>query len=387
MSTSASEHDARVRAWAAELRAGSTQRWAEFRGTGSPIAGDGPAPGGAQLEVVRRLDKDIPAFDRLADLVLGTAGPGRGRVDVPLPGGPTGFGFPPVEPDELPADELLRIVRGSLVTLLTRDLPEPPEVDRPWRRPWRRSAVVLGAPLTAAALRAELGARGIHEGGRRPTCVVLGGPLDQLMAERWSARVSAGGGMRWQRMWETAVAQDRLPPGIQLGAVARGLAAQFGPANVHVVLASDAAAAHARAGELLGLDLAPLAPSPGTGLLATDLLRALNPLLVMSVGDDGRDVIADQVWPGLAGVEPATELAAPPGRAAWARTTAEVMADELSSGDYAVHGDPGVLVPAHDAQVRRRLDPGDVLEFGLGVLGRAWIRDLDRPAGPTERQE
>ncbi len=388
MTTSASEHSALVRAWAAQLRAGSTQRWSDFREGATPAAGDGPVPGGAQLEVVRRLDKELGAFDELADLIFATAGPGRGRVDVPLPGGPAGFGFLPTEPDALPADELIRIIRGALVTLLTRDVPPARQPDRSWspRLPWRRSVVVLGAPLTAAALRAELREHGIREGGRRPTCVVVGGPLDQLMAERWSARVSAGGEMRWQRMWETAVAQDRLPPGIQLGTLANGLVEQFGAAHVHVVLAADPEAACATAGAVLGLDLALPSPRPGSGLLATDLLRGLNALLVMKVGEDGRDRIADQVWPELAGVEARTALAAPRGRVGWARTTAEAMAEELRSGDYAVHGDPGIVVPVHDTSVRRRVEQEDVLEFGLGVLGRAWTRDLGRGSGPTERQ-
>ncbi|MCW2752670.1 MAG: hypothetical protein JWQ32_81 [Marmoricola sp.] len=396
MSGATSTHDALVRAWAADLRDGSTQRWADFRvgaRPASPAPADGPLPSAAQLELVRRLDKDLPSFGHLADLVLATAGPGRGLVDVPLPGGPAGFGTPPIEPDALPADELVRIACGVLVTLLIRDVPAAaPPPSFAWR-PWRRGVTVLGAPLTAAVLRDELRARGIRDGGRHPTCVVLGGPLDRLMAERWSARVAAGGGMRWQRLWESAIAQDRLPPGIQLGTIAARLSEQFGAANVHVVLAADQAAAVALAGELLGLDLPPAVPRPGSGVLATDLLRALNPLLVLNVGEDGRDRLADQVWPGLAGVESDLELAPPPGKVEWAQTMAERVISDLRVGDYAVHGDPDTVVPVRRTSTRSNVDPEDVLEFALGVLGRSWVRDLARSAGPdapprrpTERQ-
>ncbi|MCW2855766.1 MAG: hypothetical protein JWR52_1381 [Marmoricola sp.] len=396
MSAATGTHDALVRAWAADLRAGSAQRWADFRvgaRPASPSSGDGPVPSAAQLELVRRLDKDLPSFGRLADLVLATAGPGRGLVDVPLPGGPPGFGTPPVEPDALPADELVRIACGVLVTLLIRDVPAAAAPPRFAWRPWRRGVTVLGAPMTAAVLRDELRSRGIRDGGRSPTCLVLGGPLDRLMAERWSARVAAGGGMRWQRLWESAMAQDRLPPGIQLGTIAARLSEQFGAANVHVILAEDPRAAVALAGEILGLDLPPAVPRPGSGLLATDLLRVLNPLLVLNVGEDGRDLLADQVWPGLAGVESDLALAPPPGKVGWAQTTAERVAADLRAGDYAVHGDPGTVVPVRRAGARSKVDPEAVLEFALGVLGRSWVRDLARsarpdtpPRRPTERQ-
>jgi hypothetical protein len=48
------------------------------------------------------------------------------------------------------------------------------------------------------------------------------------------------------------------------------------------------------------------------------------------------------------------------------------MAAELSSGLYAVHGDPGLVVPVHRPGVRRAPDPDAVLAHALTVIGRAW---------------
>ena len=56
--------------------------------------------------------------------MLTTAAPGRGRVDVPL-SWPSAdqdsprFGTPPIEPDEVPGDELVRLAVG----VLARQLP------------------------------------------------------------------------------------------------------------------------------------------------------------------------------------------------------------------------------------------------------------------------
>lgn len=381
------EYAGQVRAWAGQLRVGSTQTWAEFLAAPAiaalPWDADAPLPGAGQLELVRRLAMErAPEHARLAELVFGTAGGGRGRVDVPLPwpaddtpdhGGPV-IGTPPVASDELSADEVLRVAAAVLVRLLAAARPEPAEGrGRSWR-PWRRGVTLLGAPATVALLRGALHERGLREGGARTTYLVVGAPLEELMAQRWSARVRAGAGMRWQRMWRTAEVHDRVPPGIAVPALAARLADEVGPSRVHVILGADADAAALLVGEVLGIELGSFEDRHDS--LATDLLRRVNPLLTLAVGEDRRREIVTRVWPEVAAGEDSGPLGVPAGHWDWAVRTGERMATALTSGRYAVHGDPALVVPARRPGVRRAPDPDDVLRHALRVIGRAWQRYL-----------
>lgn len=378
-----------VRAWAAELRAGSTVSWSDFLdSTGSAVPATpaiGSLPGAAQLELVRRLageeeGADLSDFGGLADLVLSTPGPGRGLVDVPLPwrgreaeGGAT-VGTPPVPPEELPAEELLRICTGVLVRLLSAEPTGPVRRPaRPWR-PWRRAFTLLGAPTTVDLVRGALLRQGLREGGSRTTYLVLGGPLEELMAQRWSARVRAGAGVRWQRMWRVAAANDRVPPGIALPTIASHLAEEFDAARVHVVLAPDAQTSLALVAEILGVQAPPLADRYDA--LATDLLRRVNPVLTLAVGEEARRDVVARAWPDIAAGEQSGPLAAPAGQLDWAIGAGERMATALVGGRYAVHGDPALVVPTRRPGVRRAPDPDDVLAHALRVVTRAWRRHL-----------
>jgi hypothetical protein len=382
------EYADRVRTWARALRGGSTQTWRECLAESAPAAdvpadnATGPLPGAAQLELVRRLSAsdasgDLPDFGALVDLVLSTTGPGRGLVDVPLPwpgSGPASVGTPPIEPEAIPADELIRACTGVLVRLLAAVHPAAGrEPARPWR-PWRRGFTLLGAPTTAGLVRAALLERGLREGGSRTTYFVLGGPLEDLMAQRWSARVRAGAAMRWQRMWRTAAANDRVPPGIALSTIAAHLAGEFAPARVHVVLADDPTAALAHVAQVLGVPAGPVAAR--SDVLATDLLRRLNPALTLAIGEEPRRRVIDQVWPEIAAGEESGLLGVPAREIDWAVETGERMAAALAAGltagRYAVHGDPALVVPARRPGVRRAPDPDAVLAHALTVVGRAW---------------
>jgi hypothetical protein len=371
------EYADRVRAWAGQLRAGSTQTWTEFLDAPStsapPIEADRPLPAGAQLELVRRLPADLPAFDRLADLVLTTAGPGRGLVDVPLPwADDVPIGTPPIAPEQLPSEEIVRASTGVLVRLLATE-PRVPvaRTSRPWR-PWRRGFTLLGAPTTVGLVRAALLERGLREGGSRTTYFVLGGPLEDLMAQRWAARVRAGAGTRWQRMWRTAATNDRLPPGIALPTIAAHVADEFTPERVHVVLGRDTTATLALVSDVLGVSTGPVADRPD--VLATDLLRRVNPVLALATGEDSRRQIVATVWPEIAGGEDSAPLGAPAAQLGWAVAAGERMATALRYGRYAVHGDPALVVPTRRPGVRRAPDPDDVLEHALLVVARAWRR-------------
>lgn len=378
------EYAALAHAWVAELRGGSRRTWAEFRAAASaPALPDGGVsrrvPGAANLEVVRRLaDRDLPQFGKLADLLIATAGPGRGPVDIPLawPGAETGFGTPGQEPEALPAEELLRICCGALATLLVRAPVSAEAPGRRFRPPWKRSFVALGAPGSAQLVRDVLGAHGLVDSGLRPTYVILAGPLQDLMAQRWAARVAAGSRVRWPRVWRMAMSRHGLPLGIDPVALADRLTADVGASRVRVVVADNPSETLHRVGEALGLHGLPdIAARAGAGPLATDLLRRLNPVLTLRLGEDGRSRVIDSAWSDLVADEPATALAPPVDAAAWAFSTGTRLAAALGSGRYAVHGDPGLVVPALRPGTPGRVDPTEVLDLALDALARAWIRD------------
>lgn len=392
--TRTAAYDDRVRAWAEVLRARDRRTWSEFlEHTGPSVrpsvrrgTSAGPLPGAPQLELVRLLagrDVDDAAFEALANLVLRTPSPGRGLVDPPLPwpDGEPEFGTPPVVPEELPAEELVRAACAVLVRLLRA---QPVRRRKARRRLVRRRGVVLaGAPVTVAAVRETLRSAGIGEGGPRPAYVVLGGPFEQLMAERWCAGIAAGGSMTWPRSWRSARTRDRGFADIDLPALA---AAHQGGGRVHVVLGASQEEVARTALGLLGVRRK--AEVPAADSVAADLLRRLNPLLVLAAGEQGwRDLVTGPWAAAVAArTADADRLAAPSGHAPWAAATATLMAGDLEAaakaGDYAVHGDPATLVPATAGRdVRRTVPAGDVLDLALELVATLW-RTADPAARP-----
>lgn len=378
-----------VLAWADELRAGSTRTWSDFRAgvAGSDsgpdsgvtaVAADGtPLPTAAQLEVVRRLAGrvEVPDFAGLADLVLTTPGPGRGRLDPPLawPAAPA-YGSPPVEPERLSADELLRVVGGALTRLVV-DLPSRPATPsrRAWR-PLRRRFVLRGAPSTARVVTEALADKGLRAGGPKATHVVVAGPLDVMMAQQWAARVRAGSTIRWRRLWRYNHVRDRIPPAIRLADRAEALARQLGGGRVHVVVAPDTRTAGHLVADVLGTDLPDLDEPAELG--STDLLRVVNAPLTLAAGPEGRARVVREVWPGLTEGEQPRRIGVPKEHLEWAVARAEREVERLRRGaaaaGYAVHGDPDLLVPDQGADLRRAIRRKDTLDLGLEVLGRAW---------------
>ncbi len=116
--------------WAAALREGATTPWRDWPADGS---GEGEAlgddlPGAQQLALLRRLNVAADAAGRrvplpTADRVLAAGVSGRGRGDLPVAGAdePERFGLRPVDPDELPDDELLRVAAGLIADDRRRD--------------------------------------------------------------------------------------------------------------------------------------------------------------------------------------------------------------------------------------------------------------------------
>ena len=127
-----------------------------------------PLPDAVHLELVRRINLrglTGSGTPRLADLVLSTSAPGRGLVDVPLPWStPPRFGSPPIAPEQVPDEELIRLAVGVLARLLP-GVPPPsaaPDLAR-WPMPWRRRFRLYGSPVTVEAVRRQL----LRPGSRR----------------------------------------------------------------------------------------------------------------------------------------------------------------------------------------------------------------------------
>ncbi len=337
----------------------------------------GPAarslPGATQLEVVRRLAgrpaAATVAFTALADLVLGRAAPGRGPDDLPLvrPGhdcddAPTRFGPPPVDPGALPADELVRVLVGTIAELLARSPDTPPR-----RRPGRARAArrgrpagfpassladfpVVGAPRLAPAVRSALAAAG-HAPVEPPTAaVVLAEPVDRLLGQTWALRLQRGGIATWPRYVERWARQDALPGPADLAGAAARWAQRVGPERVHVVIAGPgpdpAALARRVTGHVLGLSLVdtagPRRLTPGQA----ELVRQVNRVLRGRVPDDRHRRLLRLLVPRVADDPAGHQVSVPPRNHGWAQRTADRAIETLCTAGYRVHGDPGALTVA-----------------------------------------
>jgi len=417
------EHAAAVRAWAAHLAAGGTSPWREWR-TGTDrtdrtatdrtatgvVAPTPTLPGAAQLEAVRRLALRRPAaydrerFARIAARVLATPGPGRGLPHLPvLPLDPTtgeplppvsAIGARPVDPARVPVEELLRVLTGVLPALLATAAPhvrrpEPEVRATPGRRTARPVRFrVVGPPAASETVRAALLAAGHHEGGPGERVVVLGLPVEAMLAEAWGIRVSRGSATRWHRFvaqWTEqqllvsmnlpALARHHLTPApAGLRSRLRGLfgGAPAAPAPV-VVLAETVEDLLPRVADALGLpDLAPAPTAPrGLDAEAADLLRRVHRIAGISLpparGEDATAAaLALLTRPGAR-----PRVGAPasfrPRIEQLAARLADQLTDDAAAGRYAVAGDPAVL------GIRPRVgsaapDLGVVLERGVDLV-------------------
>ncbi|MDQ6934484.1 MAG: hypothetical protein M3130_04230 [Actinomycetota bacterium] len=373
------DYAALVRAWSGRLREGEPITWNDFvAGEIAPLAfpADGPLPNTAQLELVRRLAVLRPSeFTGLADLVLATPLPGRGRVDAPLAlsGHRPGFGTPSADPGELDPEELLRLCCGVLATLLPC-IPFQP----PLRLPRTRAGLALrgrfnlaGWPDARAAVRRGLLDAGLREGGRRAVTVVLAGPLEAMMAGRWAVRTRAGSSVTWAQLWRRCQARDQLPPAVAVDDVAD----RFGDAQV--VVAANPAGALAATARVLGVTAStePTGPTPVQSAECSDLLRRLNPVLGFTTDLAGQAVLSRRLT-GLVADLGAARLGPPAAQLDWAQAQGWRIAERLAVTSRRVHGDPGVVVPSGEG--RRSVAAADTLELAVTACARAWNRTLDR---------
>lgn len=378
-----------VLGWTQHLRGGGTTPWADWVAEpdgSTPVPGSRTLPTSPQLALLGRLVAQaggpVPGLD---DRVLATSPPGRGPVDVPLPWPPgrprtPSFGTPPLDPADLPVEELLRHAVGLLAHLLPGvPLPAPEATPPPrWPLPGRPRFRVHGPAGAAAAVRADLLAAGWVESDWRPRHVVVGLPVDQLLAQHWDAATRSGSGLRWTTLWRRRRTLGGLPAPVDLLALAGRLRGE-GQDRVAVVLGRDLADLRARTASALGLPApADAGRTVGVDGRTGDLRRRINPLLTLAA--DGTTPAHLRTTLALV-LDPLAHPPVPPsvpdsGRA-WAHAEAEALAAGLRSADYPVHGDPGLvgeLAPRTDVRGTRvdEIDPDSTLELALAACLRAW---------------
>lgn len=391
-----SAYESAVRSWAAHLSSGGTTPWQAWRREQHHpvVAGAGPLPGAAQLELVRRLAASPHAagladFRVLAERLLATSAPGRGPGELPLawpdpapePASdptPGRYGIPAVDPGTLDAEELLRAGTGGLADLLADVQAPAPRSRRRLRltRPWRRSFTVQGTPLAAARVRAALLRAGLAEGGPRATHLVVGAPFDVMMAEHWVHRVSRGASLPWERLWRHAANTGRLPPAVAVDEVAVRLAGQFGPARVLLLVAGSADEAVAAARVALDVRVPAGSNDPVAGppldTISAEVLRRVNGVLRLRLDADRRRELGRQVLPSVVAHDGASPIGPARGTDGWAHEAAEQLVEGVSAGGYPVHGDPRLLLPVTTAADPRWPDRAAAVELVIAALARAW---------------
>lgn len=376
-------------AWVAHLRAGGSTPWNKWV-LSDPVLTErttnAPVPGAAKLETVRRLAEvaaeEAPAgldFTKLAYLVLDRSAPGRGMAEQPLswgedaPSSGSSFGAPPVDPEQLPTEELVRVCVGSLAELVisphvsVTGLPRPPR-----RMPWGRAFQLAGAPVSTSALRAAFLADRKVEGGRDPDVLVVATSFDEMLKQVWTLRVQRGAEPRWSKFVARWANRGRLPISADLAVVAKHWAGRVGTERVHVVVQppGDEFSGHPElrrlSANLLGFASPPqnnaLVDVPALAPAHVDMLRRLNGVLTVRVDPNRhREVLRERVLP-LLPTNQSSALRVPADMRDWARHRSEQMVSELSAAGYTVHGNLEHILPQEQVDtpdapgVRRTLD-------------------------------
>jgi hypothetical protein len=355
--------------WLAHLRAGGSTPWPAWEGTGEPA---GRLPGAQQLELVRRLNALSPLGADLIDRILTTGGPGRGHQDLALVGDSTDgkapeFGPAPVDPTQLPADELVRLASGVLADLVVDRATPAPADPRP--RLLRPRYLLRGDPWLTRAARVQLRSLGLPPGGRRGRALVVVSPLDVYCADLWAAISAHSTVPRWST-WLTRL-DEQLPPRVDPVLQAARAADRVGRGRVHLCVGLDAV------GELLD---APVETPARLSHAALDAMRQVRGVLRVTVGEPGARALVGSTlipWLGAADNPKLPRPGVPRSRLPWLRAEARRWQSELGAAGYAVHG--GGLDELMPADPVRTLPPTDeeivhvmlrTLQWAAGEGGR-----------------
>jgi hypothetical protein len=165
--------------------------------------------------------------------------------------------------------------------------------------------------------------------------VVVGAPLDQMLADVWTRRCferGSGAWPEWLRFWQQ---RGQLPPRLDLPAVAERHAAS--PGGVVVVLDASALP-HA-----LGVRRLPPPRRPGAD--AAELARRIATVVGLLVEPEERAALMSRtLWPRI----PRTSMppaSVPDEHREWVTRAAERMTRQLRRAGYPVVGDPAAVAP------------------------------------------
>ena len=384
----AAESFGRAHSWVAHLRQGGTTPWLAWAGrpaTGVGVAG--PIPGAQQLELLRRINLavessaplragDDRASTRLADRVLTAPAAGRGKADLPLVGVTApGFGPRPVDPESVSAHELLRVASVVLADDLVALGPDP--VRTSWPRPWRRRVRLVGDPVLVGPLREHLLSRGRPEGGPRPFLVVVGTPLDDLLAHTWTQRCFETGTKpwaEWLRFWRE---RDQLPARADLVASVR----RWNPRRPFVRIVTDLD----RLPHQVGVRHLPEVPVPGAD--QAELARRIAAVVGLKVPASERPGLMRTLQRRIPdrGVAP---VAVPPRERVWVASSAERMTRSIARAGYPVVGDLADLAPRSAPTVSTGTGDADdqqVLDLAIRMVVDPSWRSAGRSEGQVER--
>ena len=347
--------------WVAHLRSGGVTPWRDWSGEGDPHGRI--LPGAQQLELLRRLNETGTVSAELATRVLEASAPGRGRPDLELEGAVPAlpFGPRPVDPADLPDDELLRVAAGLLAeNVHAAGLPERhrPPTPRWWGR--RRRYRLVGDVVLTGPIRADLVRHGHPPGGRGATVLVLGTDLGTMYTHAWTARSLSVGGPSWREWLDPHVKHRTVPARVDLARVAKAWSDRVGRDRVRIVLDP------AEVPRLVG-SRRPVATAAPLSADATDLARRIGqPLGLLAVPAERRALLRQTLRPWLAEV-PGPPLVLPAEHVERVHERATHLRDALLRAGYAVHGDPDSLLPADRAGAPEPSDAG-VLALALRLL-------------------
>ena len=362
--------ESRAWGWVDHLRGGGSTPWLDWAGTGQPR--DRPLPGAQHLEVLRRLNLVGSVPSGLADTVLATSGAGRGQQDLDLIGvrDRAAFGARPVDPAEVPVDELSRIAAGALADLVVAaPAPHAPApVRTPRARLYRTRFRLVGDPLLRSGYRRQLVAQGRPPGGRRPRVLLLLTDYAGYLGDVWSAQASRGNGLGWTGWLDQFADQSVLPARVDVLAVAELWARRVGVRRVHPVF---------EAAEVAEITGGAVRDPHRLSWAALEAVRETSTALRVSLPEQERRArVADLLLPWLRAVDDDTLRGpvVPTRHRDWVAAEAVRVRDGLLAAGYPVpEGGVDRLLPS-EAGSGDGPDDGEVLSVMVKALHRGALR-------------
>ncbi|GGD09885.1 hypothetical protein [Nocardioides daphniae] len=358
---------ARAWGWVAHLRTGGTTPWAGWSGDADPTGR--VLPGAQQLELLRRINLAADGLvpEELVERVLAASAPGRGRAELELVGAAydARFGAPPVDPSDLPAEEVVRVAAHLLAQDLVALGPLPRPVVR--QRPWRRRVMLVGDPW----LRSEV-TRQLIDAGRAPRpggrVVVVGADLPRMLADAWTNACfdrPVGSWDEWLGNWRN---RRGLPPGLQLGQLVEHWREVAGDRNVELVLDERRLSSALRGPQVERVRR----PGRTAAGLARRVAFSLSLMIPVS---ERRTLLRDGLLPRIPDEFFDVGLPAlPPEHEEWVRTRGDRLAEQLREAGYPVRDSQWSGGAQPQAPGTHPAAGGDraALDLAVGLLLGGW---------------